>query len=296
MKKRTQFNISSREKLRNRIINYQKMYPISRSLHRIYCQTTHFLHPFPDYLIIGASRSGTSSLYEYIIQHPDVKPAITKQIHFFDKYFDRGIAWYKGCFPFNIKAKKNFITGEATPYYLCHPLAPSRISKIIPNVKLIVLLRNSVDRTYSHYKMEFSRKKEDLSFEDALEKENERLNGEIEKIINNPKYSSNHFPTHAYIYSSLYYDQIKMWLNFFPREQFLFIKSEDMFEHIDKIYNQTLTFLGLSPFRLNNYETVRKGNYSIMNHTTREQLKKYFQPYNEKLYHLIGRDLKWEEE
>lgn len=296
MKKRTQFNISNREKLRNRIINYQKMYPISRSLHRIYCQTTHFLHPFPDYLIIGASRSGTSSLYEYIIQHPDVKPAITKQIHFFDKYFDRGIAWYKGCFPFNIKTKKNFITGEATPYYLCHPLAPSRISKIIPNVKLIVLLRNPIDRTYSHYKMEFSRKKEDLSFEDAIAKENERLTGEIEKTINNPKYLSNHFPTHAYIYSSLYYDQIKIWLNFFPREQFLFIKSEDMFEHIDKIYNQTLTFLGLSPFRLNNYETVRKGNYSIMNNITREQLKKYFQPYNEKLYHLIGRDLKWEEE
>lgn len=292
MKKNTQFSLSTRQKIRKNLINHEKLYSLAKSIHGMYCQTTSFLHPLPDYLIIGAFKSGTSSLYEYLIQHPDIEPAITKQIHFFDKYFERGLPWYKSCFPVNKIIQKK-ITGEATPYYLCHPLAPSRISKIIPNVKLIVLLRNPVDRAYSHYQMEFSRNQENLSFEDAIDAEDERLKGEVDKIIENSEYVSKHFPNHAYLTSGIYYNQIKHWFDYFPKNQFLFIKSEEFNENPSLIYNKVLKFLGLDPFKLTRYDKIRKQTYKLMAPKTRKKLIEFFRPYNEKLYDHLGINFGW---
>ncbi len=297
MKKNTQFSTSIRQKIRNKLSTHSKLYSISKSIHKTYCQSTHFFHSTPDYLILGASKSGTSSLYEYLIQHPKVKPAITKQIHYFDKYFERGISWYKICFPLNLKKIffKKFITGEATPYYLCHPLAPSRISKLFPHVKLIILLRNPIDRAFSHYQMEFTRYKEDLSFEDAIEIENNRIKVEIQKIIKNPNYVSDYLPNHAYITSSIYFDRIKLWLDYFPKDQFLFIKSEDLFEDPERIYSETLDFLEIENYKLEKYEIVRKGEYvSKINSQTRKKLNEFFKPYNKKLSNLLKRNFEWD--
>ncbi|NIQ15891.1 MAG: sulfotransferase, partial [Candidatus Dadabacteria bacterium] len=152
-----------------------------------YCSITGFMHILPNYLIIGGQKCGTNSLYAYLANHPNVRPALTKEIRFFDKYYQRGINWYKVCFPFKFDQnlhKGSIIAGEATERYLEYPHAPKRVREALPHVKLILLLRNPVDRAYSHYSMRFKAGKEKLSFEDAIDKENERTKDEYKKMEN----------------------------------------------------------------------------------------------------------------
>ena len=152
----------------------------------------------PNFIIIGVQRGGTTSLYKYLTKHPKIIPAIKKEIHFFDNNFHKGISWYQSQFKQNrllmlLYKKKKFydsITGEATPYYIYHPYGVERISKLIPNVKLIILLRNPVERAYSHYQHELRLKVEKISFEDALKQESNRLEGEIEKMLEDETYYS----------------------------------------------------------------------------------------------------------
>ncbi len=104
----------------------------------------------PDFVIIGAHKGGTTSLYHLLTQHPHVERAPVKELHFFNrpKRFDKGIEWYRQCFPQpRWKDGRRTITGEATPYYLFHPHAAERMAEAIPQARLIALLRNPVDRT-----------------------------------------------------------------------------------------------------------------------------------------------------
>ena len=129
----------------------------------------------PNFLIIGAQRCGTTTLYNQLVSHPDISPATTKELHYFDINFSKGIQWYKEQF------NDERIIGEASPYYIFHPLCPKRIFDIIPEVKIIVLLRNPVERAYSHYWHEIRLGKENLSFEDAISEESSRIKNESKK-------------------------------------------------------------------------------------------------------------------
>src|SRR2546423_13513556 len=124
----------------------------------LFRRLTHKIRIIPDFLIIGGQKCGTTSLYYYLIEHPNIAPAVRKQMHFFDNRFKKGFGWYKSNFPTIFSKwyktflhKQKFVSGEATPYYLFHPLAASRVHQFLPDVKLIVLLRNPVNRAYSHY-------------------------------------------------------------------------------------------------------------------------------------------------
>lgn len=295
-------NFGSRMYFRSKVSKHPQLYSLSRNIHRKYCKATHFLHSKPTYLIIGAAKCGTSSLHEYFMQHPCVGRVLTKQLHFFDRYFDRGIAWYKVCLPFvwnkfyveNI-LKKHYATGESTAHYLNHPLAPKRVAETLPNVKIIVMLRNPIDRAYSHYQMEFNGKNENLSFEDAIAEEPNRIKGEIEKLEKDESYFSKDFPHHAYIAGSKYAEQLKRWMKYFPREQFHFVKTEDFNKNPSRVYNDVLKFLELENFELPEYKKFKEGKYEIMNSETRKKLVSLFKPYNKELYSLIGIDFKWED-
>ena len=292
--------LTNRQKLRQKVMNYNKFYRLSKSFYRKYCTSTQSFHTLPDFLIIGAAKCGTSSLYDYLMNHPDVGESLTKQIHFFDRYFDRGISWYKVCFPFiwekfwieKIKGKK-FVTGEATAHYMTHPLAAERSYKILPNAKIIVMLRNPIDRAYSHYHMEKSHGQEELSFEEAIEKEPERIFGEFEEMKNNKNNNGRNYPHRAYLKSGEYLDQIKNWKKFYPKENFMFIKSEDFNKNPSIVYQRVLNFLGLEPFELEIYEKIRKREYEKMDLETRIKLKKYFEPLNKELYNYLNIDFEW---
>jgi len=297
----TSTKLTTRQLARDKLKKKSKLYSISRNVYRKYCTLTQSLHTSPTFLIIGAAKCGTSSLYDYLMQHPSVGSSLTKQIHFFDRYFDRGLDWYKVCFPFiweqfwteKIKHKK-FTTGEATAHYMTHPLAAKRAHEILPNAKIIVMLRNPIDRAYSHYQMEFEHKNEKFSFEDAINDEPERIKGEIEEMLQNENNSGRNYPHRAYIKSGEYLEQMKPWMEFFPKENFKFIKSEEFNKNPSLVYNQVLKFLGLEPFELKKYEKIRKREYEIMKPETRKKLIDYFKPHNQRLYKFLNLEFDWD--
>jgi hypothetical protein len=246
----------------------------------------------PNFIIIGAQRSGTTSLYNYLIQHPLVAPVLLKEVHFFDLNFDRGLLWYLAHFP--RLSIKSMITGEASPYYLFHPLVPHRVAQILPNVKLIAVLRNPVDRAFSHYKHERSQGLEPLLWEDAIRKESERIAGEEDKLTQNPAYYSFNHRHYSYLARGRYAEQLRRWLEVFPLEQFLILQSENIFVDPSKALNQCCEFLGIPNVRL---EVYKKRNVSAKftkdNMKNREVLVHYFRPYNQQLFELLGKEFDW---
>ena len=292
--------ISNRIKLGLWLRKHKTSLTIAQSLNKLFYTTTGSTHILPDFLIIGAARSGTTSLYEYLSQHPSVIPGVGKEVYFFDKNFSKGINWYKSFFPTKLsksklenKQKRSCLTGEATPRYLYHPHTPKRVFDLIPNVKLIILLRNPIDRSFSHYQMEYSSGHEKLSFEDATFQEQERIKDDKEKMFTNDSFYSVEFYRKSYLTRGIYVDQLKRWFEYFPREQFLILKSEDFYSKTSEVYQQVLDFLGLSKFELNSFKAHRMRKYSTISANTREKLTDYFRPYNEQLYQLLDRNFDW---
>ena len=240
----------------------------------------------PDFLIIGTMRGGTTSLYRYLGEHPDITPALRKEVHFFDRYHDKGMAWYLAHFPLR---EETTVVGEASPSYLFHPAVPERVREAVPDAKLVALLRNPVDRAYSHYRMIVKRGAEGLSFEAAIDQERERLSqGGDPTSLPGRRYS--------YLSRGLYVDQLERWLSLFPRKQLLILKSEDFFRDPGPIVQQTLAHLGLRPWNAGGRKAYHRAEYPEMNPVTRARLAAYYAPFNQRLYALLDRDLGWEHE
>ncbi|WP_197278546.1 sulfotransferase domain-containing protein [Numidum massiliense] len=250
----------------------------------------------PDFLIIGVQKGGTTSLYRYLSQHPRIVPAPKKEMHFFDYQFKKGMDWYRKQFkvPSN-KNKRRVLAGEATPYYMAYPHTAARIKETAPHVKLIVLLRNPVDRAYSHYYHEVKRKHEPLSFREAITREKERLRGERKRMVNDHDYQSVNYRRYSYLQRGKYITLLKPWLELFPREQFLFIKSETFFCRPQETLAKVTSFLGLPKCRFRTDKVHQKGNYEApLPPNIKKQLQRYFKPYNEKLYETLGIDFGWD--
>jgi len=256
---------------------------------------------FPNFIIIGVQRGGTTSLYKYMMQHPKIIPALKKEIHFFDIKFNKGVSWYQSQFKQNlfftlIQRKKKFhdsITGEASPYYIYHPNVPKRMLKIIPDIKLIVLLRNPIERAFSHFQHERRLGVEKLSFEDAVKKEPERLEGEIKKMLEDENYYSFNHQNFSYLNRGIYIDQIVRWEKYFSKEQILVLSSEDFYSNSNKICNEVFNFLNLPNYNLKKVKAYNKGSNKSMNEDTRKELAEYFKPHNKKLFNFLKRDFGW---
>ncbi|MGI9254548.1 MAG: sulfotransferase domain-containing protein, partial [Thermomicrobiales bacterium] len=176
----------------------------------------------PDFIVIGAQRSGSTSLYRYLSAHPLIEAARIKELHYFSLHHQRPLAWYRSQFPLNLPP--GHITGEATPYYLFHPHAARRIAETAPRAKLIAVLRNPIDRAHSHYHHELARGVEWLSFEDAIRAEPERIAGERERLLADPTYASAPYQSASYLSRGRYAEQLREWLDIFPRDQLLIVR------------------------------------------------------------------------
>ncbi len=256
----------------------------------------------PSFIIFGVPRCGTTSLYNYLVQHPSIIPALTKEINFFALNFLKGVSWYKMHFPIILekyKIKKDFrdyfMTGEGSATSIYHPHASSRIKKTIPNVKLIVMLRNPVDRALSQYFKIVKIGREKLSFEEAIKAEEGRIRDERKKMLQEENYYSLKIHRFSYLSGGKYIEYLKPWFDLFSKEQILVLKSEDLYEEPAKIYKKTLKFLNLPEWELPQY---KKYNYlddkPKMNPIIRKNLVDYFRPYNEKLYKYLGKNFRWE--
>lgn len=245
----------------------------------------------PDFIIFGCSRSGTVALNRYLSQHPEIIMASRKEVHFFNKdvHFKQGKNWYRSFFPLKIFSEKKII-GEATPSYIHNPKSAKRIFEILPNVKLICMLRNPIDRAYSHYFHNIGKKgRESLEFEDAIEQENSRISYEKYNKI----FDGENFFHYSYLDRGLYLEQILEWMKIFPKEQFLFIKNEDLENNIDKTLNDIFKFLNLKPYNIPNKKKINVGNYPPMKKDTRLKLIEFFRENNKKLANFLDIELDW---
>jgi hypothetical protein len=261
----------------------------------------------PDSLIIGAQRCGTSSLYKLLGRHPDVVPSLRKEVEFFSVRYGEGINWYRAHFPLNaglaVSARlrgRRPITFEATPDYLLDPRAAERAAAHLPEARIIILVRDPIDRAFSQYRHNRRLGHEPLGFEDALAAEPERLEGEIERMLDDPTYQARRFRRYSYVTRGLYADQLDRWQKWFARHRILVLRSEEFFEAPAQTYSLVISFLGLAPFvpkRFPNYSylspvTDGDANLSPM---IRDRLAATFAPHNQRLEAMLGFDLGWDE-
>jgi hypothetical protein len=253
----------------------------------------------PSFLVVGAQRCGTTSLHRLLARHPNVAPAaLHKGVHYFDVSYSRGPAWYRGHFPLALPARLRHggatpITGESSPYYMFHPLAPARIAKDMPGIKLIVSLRDPVERAYSAYAHEFARGFETESFPVALDLEPERLAGEEEKMIADPRYLSLAHQHQAYASRGCYADQLVRLLELFPPESVLVLDSARLFADPQEQYDRLLDFLGLPSWQLSGSEHANARPRSAMPAAVRQRLQNYFAPHDARLTELLGWTPSW---
>jgi hypothetical protein len=264
----------------------------------------------PDFIVFGAAKSGTTSLYGALVDHPLIEPCVTddahfgntKEVRFFDYNYDRGRDWYRSHFPlersrreYEAEHGRPFLTGEGSPTYISNPWAAARIRKMLPDVKLIAVLRNRVERAYSHFR--FSRRaghEECDSFADAVAREEERLRPELARLAADPMYNSLKFGSWSYLARSRYAEQLERWLALFPVDQFLFLKAEDLLADPQRAYEATYRFLGLPSHRAEVGRLNVSPAHDSMPGDVRESLVDYFRPHNERLYELVGVDFGWE--
>jgi Sulfotransferase domain len=254
----------------------------------------------PDFLIVGAQRCGTTFLYAALVEHPMIAKARRKEVHFFDNAWAKGLNWYRGCFPSEKKLQRTdwstgqkMLTGEASPYYLFHPLAPERIQTAFPKVKLIVLLRDPVQRAHSQYLHCHRSGWETLSFEEALKREDERLEGEEERIRTERGYRSQSHQHHSYRRRGVYVDQLRNWSQLFPAEQIHIVQSEQMYRDHTSSLKQILSFLGLPKWTKQSYWTPPARDRSSLSKATEAELREFYTPHNQRLYEFLERDLGW---
>lgn len=248
----------------------------------------------PDFIIIGAQKCGTSSLFKYLEQHPDIILPDRKELHFFDQFYPRGLDWYRAQFPAD-SLSNNFTTGEASPYYIFHPHAASRIKAHFPEIKLIVLLRNPVVRAYSHFQMQKARKAEKREFTEAMEYELSHIHSEHQRIIRDENYISVLHKRFSYLSRGHYDEQIIMWFEHFPKQQFYFIRSEDFFSDPSSDLKHLYDFLGVRSILPADLSPMNMGHYPPLEPKVLEFLNQYYEDKNTRLPGLIGAKFQWSE-
>ena len=230
-------------------------------------------------------------MYDYFIQHTTILSASRKEIGFFDRYFNMNLYWYKSHFPLIRKKlfeKQKIITGKALPNYFFNLHASKRIYKKFLNMKLIVLLRNPIDRAYSHYQMQVRKGFESLSFEDAIKSENTRLLEEKEKIIANENYYAYNYEMFSYLERGIYVKQLENWFKVFPKKQILVLNTEEFVQNPTDALSLVFDFLNLDDYNIINLKKSNVGKYLPIKEPTRNFLKDYFKSYNIRLYRLLN--------
>lgn len=251
----------------------------------------------PDFLIIGAQKCGTSSLFRWLGESPHVALSSRKEVHFFDLQFHEGVDWYRSYFPPSGARGEGGgqrpPVGESSPYYLFHPLAARRVREVLPDVRLIVLVRNPVHRAVSHYYHEVGNGFETLPLPAALDQEEERLAGEAERIAAEPGYVSFNHRHFSYQARGLYVDQLEAWSSLFPRDRVLVVSSERLFERPREEVGRIFDFIGAPGSPPEHYEAYNQRDYPSIPPDIEERLTARFADHNARLYRFVGEDFGW---
>jgi Sulfotransferase domain len=281
--------------------------PVKRAVHlgsRSYGRLTATARMTPSFLICGGQRCGTTSLYRALAGHPVVlKAVLHKGVHYFDTSYARGMGWYRGHFPLRRSAERIHDrygvpaqTFESSPYYMYHPQAAARIARDLPGAKLVVLVRDPVERAYSQHAHEVARGFEsERDFGAALALEAARLHREEERLADDPRYYSFAHQHHAYRARGEYARYLGAMAQQVGRHRIHVVESERFFARPAQTYDEILDFLGLPrhpdrpPFDRHNARPRPAG----MDPDLRAALSAHYVPHDDALATWLGRTPSW---
>ncbi|WP_184080524.1 sulfotransferase family protein [Nocardiopsis mwathae] len=270
-----------------------------RSTWGVFGQATRTARALPTFLIVGAQRCGTTSLFKALVQHPQVAgPVLRKGVHYFDTAYGRGAGWYRGHFPTRAATRARggrprIEVGESSPYYLFHPLAAERIARDLPGVKVIVLLRDPVERAYSAHSHERARGFETAAFERALDLEEERLAGEEARLRADPGARSHAHQHHGYLARGRYALQLLRLEEHLGRDRMHVMESEDFFATPEPVFAEVERFLGIPHADGIRFDRHNARPRADMSEALRRRLTDYFARADEQLAAWWGRTPSW---
>lgn len=266
-----------------------------RLIRDLFCRITSRWRVVPDFIIIGAQRSGTTSLWHYLSQHPEIKMSIPKETHYFDLNYHHDLHWYRANFPLAFRLDPGMIVGENSPYYLCHPHVPRRIHESFPGIKLVVLLRNPTARALSHYFHEVELGSETLPVMEAMTSEVERIGDEWLRMLNDETYHSPKHRSYSYKQRGIYVNQLSRYWEYFERDQIHIIQSERFFRETKVVLRNLFQFLGVNEnFRVPDISVRNEGVYrQRVSDEVYQYLNSFFKEHNKKLYQAISRNFNW---
>jgi len=252
----------------------------------------------PECFVIGVVRSGTTSLYHYLGQHPCISSSAYDEIGYFDNNYHLGVNWYKSLFPTKftknkiIKKHGKFLTYDVTPFYIYNSLVARRILASFPRAKIISNLRNPIDRAYSNYILMYQDGDTTKTFEemiqiamDEIEKNKSKLNDEV--------YAADTFYQNI-LARGFYADQLKIWFEKFQKNQILIIPSEDLALKPDQVLTKVFEFLDLPYFKIKDFTRQNRREYHPMKDETRKLLVEFYKPHNKKLFDMLGSKFDWD--
>ena len=255
----------------------------------------------PQVILAGVQRSGTTALFEALYRLPNVeRPRRGKGSHYFSYNYYRGWEWFQSQFPTEAWAKRieakaggPLFCFDACPYYLFHPFAVERMSLTLPDIKVMVMLRDPVRRAESHFHHSVSHGHEDLSFVDALDAEEERLAGEIDRMQQDWSYWSHSHEHHSYFSKGLYVEQLERLFANYDRDQVMVIQSEEFYRNSNVVLAQATNWLGLPTVTVDQRDDRNGHAYEKMDQEMRQHLIELYREPNEQLFELLGQRYDW---
>jgi len=249
---------------------------------------------WPAFLLIGVQKGGTTSLFHYLCQHPRYVPAYKKEINYFAAHYGEGEAWYGAHFPLQSALERRAaaqggraITGDATTWYFDHPLAADRAVALLPEARIVMLLRDPVRRAVSHYHHAVAYGLETApTLAEALALEPERLASE--------GYPGPHHRHHSYRARGCYAVHLERWLAAYPREQILVLGAHELRANPRATLDRVCDFVGLGPvpgavdFTIHNSRRYDPPPTSVL-----DGLRDFYAPHNARLFTLLGRTFPW---
>jgi hypothetical protein len=245
----------------------------------------------PNFILIGAQKGGSSALYKFICEHPKVQRAFIKEPHYFSgRYRTDNLKWYRALFPFK---NSGIITGEASPSYITHPLSPSRIKSLLPEAKLILIVRNPVERAFSNYFHSVKYGREELPIEEAFNRPISDFETEYNRMRDEDGYHSQFYYRFGYVHKGFYDFHLANWYQHFAKEQLLVVENNELLNEPDKVYKEVLEHLELDSFRPEAFKKINVGSTKKVDEGLRAEIAEKFKESNQRFFEMIGKEYDW---
>lgn len=274
---------------------------------RTFALSTVRLRSGPDFLIVGTKRGGTTSLFNYLIQHPGIlgtypRLRAKKSTDFFFGNGKSSERWYRSHFHTETyRAVQARTLGyrplgfEASPYYIWDPRVAPQVRAFNPSIKAILLVRDPVRRAWSHYQERVQNGVEPLTFAQALAVEDDRLGGEVERMLENPGYHSTAHDWYSYRSRGEYLPQIQNWLAHFDRDQLLVLRSEDLYTQTQTSIDDICRFLEIPTFAAPTFKAFNATwrTHADVPRSEAAELSRHYADHVSALEEFLGKELAW---